>query len=88
MRIRLRSRRERWPQVIPIYDGRQCPECGAVVISWSGQWQHQSFHDELSGAPEETPVPDGYVVGGAMAPADVPGYASDDDTGEGGYWGG
>ena len=38
-------RAKRWPVVIPIYDARQCADCGAVVIEWHDQELHRAWHE-------------------------------------------
>lgn len=34
----------RWPVLLPLYDGRECPRCGAVVIGRQGKHLHQAEH--------------------------------------------
>lgn len=88
MRLSLRTRRRKWHVVDPIRDLRECPECGALVHTWAGQWVHKEWHeDSTEDAPHD---PGGYVIGGAMAPADVPVYADDpdDDDRDKSYWDG
>ena len=36
----------RWPIVMPLYDGRQCPACSAVVLGWQAQQVHETHHRE------------------------------------------
>jgi len=64
--------RRKWPVVLPLHDGRQCPVCSSVVRGPHGQRTHQAYHDELAGrlaAVEEEldihddDVLDGYVLG-------------------------
>lgn len=31
----------KWPIVLPLYDGRRCPDCAAVVLGWQSQQQHK-----------------------------------------------
>jgi len=38
-------RAKRWPVVIPIYDGRRCPDCGSLVIADKGQELHRAWHE-------------------------------------------
>jgi hypothetical protein len=38
-------RAKRWPVVIPIYDGRRCPDCGALVLGDKGQDLHRAHHE-------------------------------------------
>jgi len=33
-----------WKMVMPVYDGRQCPECGACVVGRKGQKAHLEWH--------------------------------------------
>jgi hypothetical protein len=33
-----------WKLVIPIYDGRQCPECGGLVVGVKARKAHQEWH--------------------------------------------
>jgi hypothetical protein len=33
-----------WKVVMPVYDGRQCPECAAAVVGRKGQKAHQEWH--------------------------------------------
>jgi hypothetical protein len=33
-----------WPLTVPIYDGRQCPECGALCVGKSARKDHQDWH--------------------------------------------
>lgn len=80
MRLGIRLKRGKWHVAMPLYDLRVCPLCGTLVQGWPGQWQH----DEYWHAPDEDEYedPGGYIVGTAMAPADVK-RNSDDD----GYFG-
>jgi hypothetical protein len=41
--VRLDRWRE-WPLVVPIYDGRQCPECGALCVGVRARKVHQGWH--------------------------------------------
>jgi hypothetical protein len=34
----------KWPVVLQLYDGRACPECGAIVIHWQMRQAHQDWH--------------------------------------------
>jgi hypothetical protein len=36
---------KRWPVVIPIYDGRRCPDCSALVSGDIGQETHRAWHE-------------------------------------------
>ena len=85
--------RNRWPVVIGLYDARQCPQCGATVLSDPGQRVHQAWHDRLDEdldtalglEPESAPEPGGYVIGAGPLPASVRGgWESETDakTGE------
>src|ERR1700758_5488762 len=38
-------RAKRWPVVIPVYDGRRCPDCGALVLADKGQELHRAWHE-------------------------------------------
>lgn len=42
-------RAKRWPVVIPIYDGRRCPDCGALVLADKGQELHRAWHEAQLG---------------------------------------
>src|ERR1700679_3370664 len=33
-----------WPLTIPIYDSRQCPECGALCVGKGARRDHQAWH--------------------------------------------
>jgi hypothetical protein len=33
-----------WPLVIPIYDGRMCPECGALCVGKKSRRAHLGWH--------------------------------------------
>ena len=33
-----------WRKVLPLYDGRECPDCGAVIIGREGRELHRSYH--------------------------------------------
>lgn len=35
----------RWPIVMPLYDGRQCPMCSAIVLGWKAQELHENEHN-------------------------------------------
>ena len=73
-RIRVRGvrlKRNKWPVAIPLYDVRECPDCGGLVWGWPGQWRHAQYHADQEPEPDEGPELDGYVVGQGMAPADV-----------------
>lgn len=35
----------KWPIVMPLYDGRQCPMCSAVVLGWRAQQLHEGEHN-------------------------------------------
>lgn len=34
----------RWKSVLPLYDGRQCPDCGAVVCGREARREHRELH--------------------------------------------
>ena len=38
-------RAKRWSACIPVYDGRRCPDCAAVVLSDKGQELHRAWHE-------------------------------------------
>lgn len=38
-------RAKRWPACIPVYDGRRCPDCAAVVLGDKGQELHRAHHE-------------------------------------------
>jgi hypothetical protein len=33
-----------WKTVLPLYDGRQCPDCAAVTIGKDARQQHRAWH--------------------------------------------
>jgi hypothetical protein len=33
-----------WRKVLPLYDGRECPDCGAVVLGREGRRLHREYH--------------------------------------------
>jgi len=33
-----------WAVVLPLYDGRQCPDCAAVTIGKDARRQHRDWH--------------------------------------------
>jgi hypothetical protein len=37
--------RKRWSIAIPLYDVRECPECGALVKGNDGQHRHWIYHN-------------------------------------------
>lgn len=39
-----RDRFSKWPVVLALYDGRACPDCGAVVIHWQWRNTHKELH--------------------------------------------
>lgn len=41
-----RDRFSRWPVVLALYDGRSCPQCGAVVCTWQARNLHDEWHRE------------------------------------------
>ena len=43
-----RDRFSKWPVALALYDGRTCPECGAVVCTWQARKTHEEWHDELN----------------------------------------
>ena len=64
----------RWPVVIGLYDARECPWCGALVIGKRGQRFHQGWHDDLDTdlhGEETAPDPGGYVIGSGPLPAEI-----------------
>lgn len=67
-----RLRGEAWPEVVPMYKLRQCPECFALVLKWEGQEGHEAWH-EGNDDDEEAPEADGYVVGAGELPAEMRG---------------
>ena len=34
----------RWRPVLPLYDGRECPDCGAVVCGRESRRSHREWH--------------------------------------------
>lgn len=36
-----------WRKVMPLYDGRECPDCGAVVLGREGRRLHREYHLRL-----------------------------------------
>jgi hypothetical protein len=36
-----------WRKVLPLYDGRECPDCGAVTIGREGRELHRAYHARL-----------------------------------------
>ena len=38
--------RREWRIVMPLYDGRECPECGACCIGRESQRTHWDWHNE------------------------------------------
>lgn len=41
-----------WATVLHSWDGRACPECGAVVIGTNHRAQHQALHHQLDALDE------------------------------------
>jgi hypothetical protein len=33
-----------WRKVLPLYDGRECPDCGAVILGRQGRRLHREWH--------------------------------------------
>jgi hypothetical protein len=33
-----------WKKVLPLYDGRECPDCGAVVLGREARRLHREYH--------------------------------------------
>jgi hypothetical protein len=88
--VRVFIRREKWPVVMPIANGRQCPDCLAVVIGPEGQRGHGEWHQEIeerfndldSGRdPRRGRVPSGYVVGSGLDLARLTQDAEGEDGG-------
>jgi len=72
-----------WVLVIPIYDGRECPECRALVCGRKPQQQHERWHRELDrelGFPDEAEEPGGYIVGHGELPVSVRGGSDEDNA--------
>jgi hypothetical protein len=36
-----------WRKVLPLYDGRECPDCGAVILGREGRRLHREHHLRL-----------------------------------------
>ena len=36
----------RWRTVLPLQDGRECPECFAVVVGGTARISHRNYHTE------------------------------------------
>jgi hypothetical protein len=34
----------RWRMILPIYDGRECPTCGALICNREGRRLHREWH--------------------------------------------
>lgn len=65
--------RARWPVVLPLYDVRECPDCGALVRGDKGQRLHfAAMHEEIDYEEEAGPL-DGYVIGNGPLPAELTG---------------
>ena len=87
----------KWPVVLPMYDGRRCPDCCAVVIGKHGQKDHWAQHEEMYAWRQEVeerlhaldgllpggavPGMAGYVVASALDVGPQPDYAEGEDGG-------
>lgn len=40
-------RTKRWPVRLPLHDGRECPDCSALVTGDRGQDAHRAYHEAL-----------------------------------------
>lgn len=63
-------RTKRWPVRLPLHDGRECPDCGALVIGDKGQDDHRAYHeamrdwqDSVTEAIRQTAIGAGLTVG-------------------------
>lgn len=45
--VRYHGRGARWRTVIPIYDARECPQCGALVSGAKSRIKHRNDHEIL-----------------------------------------
>jgi hypothetical protein len=70
-----------WPVIIALYDGRECPRCGALVCGPRAKRKHESYHREIddaigeldSSSEPEIREAEGYIVGNGPLPASVRG---------------
>lgn len=88
---RLRLFHDGWPLVIGLYDGRQCPRCGALACGKTARRLHRQDHADTDGRlleleramgiaeEEETRDPGGFIVGNGPLPASVRGGSDEDE---------
>lgn len=87
--------RRKWPVALPLYDGRACPWCGAIVHGKYGQDRHQRWHEQLEAMIGGGPDLDsggrggavGAVEGVVVGPPPVVGYDAADAEGADGSGG-
>jgi hypothetical protein len=58
--VRVFTRTPKWRVVIPVSDGRECPDCYAIVRGRDGQAGHEQWHADND--PEDDDDDDGPVV--------------------------
>lgn len=40
-------RYKKWPIRVPLWDARECPDCGALTIGDNGQDEHRAYHEAI-----------------------------------------
>ena len=90
--VPVRRPQTRWKQVIPVYDGRECPDCGAVCLGPKMQSRHERWHvDQLHWQERLVKsITDLFRKSGLRVAFERPGDDEDDEddeetTGEDGY---
>jgi hypothetical protein len=47
-------RYKKWPVRLPLHDGRECPDCAAIITGNKGQELHRAYHEAMWQFQEQT----------------------------------